>query len=153
MTLRRVEVSNSNSAVYRHSNNRIAVIVEGENIEEEILKDIAMHVAAMSPQFLSRDDISEDIINSETELAKTQLADKLEGKPENVAAGMIQGKVNKVLAEGILLEQDFVKDPSKKVKDLQGAGKVTNFIRVEVGEGIEKKEENFAEEVAKQIKG
>lgn len=151
ITLRRVVVMTGTVGSYQHANSRIGVLVKAENMEKEILKDIAMQIAAMNPKYLSMDDISEEIIKYETDLAKTELAQAIEGKPDNIAQGMIKGKVTKGLSESVLLEQAFVKDNSKKIKDLQGSGKLIDFIRFEVGEGIEKKEENFAEEVAKQM--
>ncbi len=151
ITLRRFAVVNGTTGIYKHSNGRVGVIVSGNGIEEETLRDVSMHAAAMNPEFLSTSDISEETVAKETALAKELLADAIAGKPENVAEGMIKGKVNKTLAEGVLLEQSFVKDPSKKVKDLAGAGSFTTFVRYEVGEGIEKKANNFAEEVAQQV--
>ncbi len=151
ITLRRFAVVNGTAGIYKHFNGRIGVIVSGEGIEEEVLRDVAMHAAAMRPTYLSTADISEETIAKETAIATELLADAIAGKPENVQQGMIQGKVNKTLAETILLEQPFVKEPSQKVKDLAGSGSFSSFVRYEVGEGIEKKEENFAEEVAKQM--
>ncbi len=151
ISFRRFFVAEGNTGVYKHANGRIGVVVAGNGIEEEVLRDVAMHAAAMNPEFLSKDDISEEIVAKETAMAKEQLTDAIAGKPENIQENMIAGKVNKTLAEGVLLEQAFVKDPSKKVKDLAGSGSFTTFMRFEVGEGIEKKEENFAEEVAKQM--
>ncbi len=151
ITLRRFAVISGTTGIYKHSNGRVGVIVAGNGIEEETLRDVSMHAAAMNPEFLSTSDISAETIEKETALAKELLADAIAGKPENVAEGMIKGKVNKTLAEGVLLEQSFVKDPSKKVKDLAGAGSFTSFVRFEVGEGIEKKANNFAEEVAQQV--
>ncbi len=151
ISFRRFVVANGVTGIYKHSNGKVGVIVAGNGIEEETLRDVSMHVAAMNPEFLSKDDISAEIVAKETELAKELLADAVAGKPEQVQENMIKGKVDKTLAESVLLEQTFVKDPSKKVKDLAGAGSFTSFVRYEVGEGIEKKVENFAEEVAKQM--
>ncbi len=146
------EKNNGNTlSFYNHSNSRISVIISAKDMEEDILKDISMHIAAMNPEFLSKEDIPAEKVKQEEELAKKDLEEQLKGKPENVQKGMLQGKVNKALSEIVLLEQTFVKDPSKKVKDLQGKGIILSFVRYEVGEGIEKKEENFAEEVAKQM--
>lgn len=153
ISFRRFTIVEGTNGAYKHSNGRIGVIVSGNDIESETLRDVAMHVAAMNPEFLSVDEISEEIIAKETEIAKEQLSEAVAGKPEQVAENMIKGKVNKTLNEGVLLEQAFVKDPSKKVKDLAGNGSFVSFIRYEVGEGIEKIENNFAEEVAAQIRG
>ena len=146
------DVSKENVGSYKHSNSQVGSIIIGDSIEKEILRDISMHVAAMNPEFLNKEEISKEIIDKETKLAKEELADTLKGKPKNIQENIIKGKVNKGLSDGVLLEQTFVKDSSKKVKDLEKNGKIKSFIRFEVGEGIEKKEENFADEVAKQIK-
>lgn len=151
ITLRRFAVINGLTGIYKHSNGRVGVIVGGNDIAEETLRDVSMHVAAMNPEFLSKDDISSEIVTKETELAKELLADAIAGKPENIQENMIKGKVDKTLSESVLLEQTFVKDPSKKIKDLAGSGSFSSFVRFEVGEGIEKKENNFAEEVAQQV--
>lgn len=151
ISLRRISILDGLVGSYKHSNNKIGVLVKAECIDEEILKDISMQITAMDPKFLSKDEIPQDVIDYETNLAKKDLEKAIEGKPEKIVEGMIKGKVNKILSESVLLEQPFVKDSSKKVKDLQGSGKIISFIRYEVGEGIEKNTENFAEEVAKQI--
>ncbi len=153
ISFRRFAVLEGETGIYKHSNGRIGTIVSGTGINNsEILKDVAMHIAAMSPEFLTTDEISDEVVAKETEIAREQLASAIEGKPGNVAENMIKGKVNKTLNEGVLLEQAFVKDPSKKIKDLSGQGSFTAFIRYEVGEGIEKAENNFAEEVAAQVR-
>ncbi len=151
ITLRRFAVITGETGIYKHSNGRVGVIVGGNGISEETLRDVAMHAAAMNPEYLSTSEISEEIVAKETALAKELLADAIAGKPENIQENMIKGKVDKTLAENVLLEQTFVKDPSKKVKDLAGAGSFSAFVRFEVGEGIEKKANNFAEEVAQQV--
>lgn len=151
ITLRRFSVINGETGIYKHSNGRVGVIVGGNGIAEETLRDVSMHVAAMNPEFLSTSDISEEIVAKETALARELLADAIQGKPENIQENMIKGKVDKTLAESVLLEQSFVKDSSKKVKDLAGNGSFTAFVRYEVGEGIEKAANNFAEEVAQQV--
>ncbi len=154
ISLRRFAIFNlkdQSVGFYVHSNSKIGAIVIGTKMESSLLRDIAMHVAAMSPQFLSMEDISKETKAKETALAKELLKDTLASKPEKVQEGIIRGKVNKTLGELILLEQPFVKDPSKKVKDLQGQGKIDKFIRYEVGEGIQKADNNFADEVAAQL--
>jgi elongation factor Ts len=153
ITLRRVasfSLEGKVAQAYKHANGRIGTIIVGEGVEETTLRDIAMHAAAMSPEFLSRDEISSEKIEKETQLAKEELADTLAGKPEEIQANIIKGKVDKTLAESVLLEQAFVKDSSKKIKDIIGSGKLVSYVRYEVGEGIEKAENNFAEEVAAQ---
>ena len=151
ISFRRFIVVEGNLAVYKHANARIGTIVTGKDISKEILKDVSMHVAAMAPEFLSKDEISKETIDKETMLANEELVDALKGKPENIQEKIIKGKVDKTLSESVLLEQTFVKDSNKKIKDLSGSGKFTSFVRFEVGEGIEKKIENFADEVAKQM--
>ncbi len=154
ITLRRFAVFNlkdQNVGFYVHSNSKIGTIVLGTAMKSSLLRDIAMHVAAMDPQFLSMDDISKETKAKEKSLAEELLKDQLVGKPEKIQKAIIQGKVNKTLGEFTLLEQPFVKEPSKKIKDLQGQGKIDSFIRYEVGEGIQKAENNFADEVAAQI--
>lgn len=137
--------------VYKHSNNKIGTVVFGKDMDEAILRDVAMHAAAMKPEFLSMDEVPAEDIAKETEIAKEEMAENLEGKPEEIKEKMIQGKVNKQFTEVTLLEQAFVKDSSKKIKDLQGSGKILSFTTIIVGEGMQKREENFAEEVAKQM--
>ncbi len=152
ISLRRFVILEGKTSYYKHANNRIGVIISGTEIDDETMKDLAMHIAAMSPEYLSKDEIPAEKIEKENELAKIELAKTLEGKPENIQANIIKGKVDKILSENILLEQTFVKDSSKKVKDLLKKGKINSFVRYQVGEGIEKVVENFAEEVQKQIK-
>ncbi len=152
ISLRRFKVFNLENKVfssYLHSNSKIGVVVISDKMDLEILKDISMHIAAMNPEYLSKDDVPQVKINDEIELAKKELENVIKGKPEKIQKGIIDGKVNKNLSEIILLEQQFVKDNSKKIKDLQKNGKILEFIRFEVGEGMEKKEENFAKEVEK----
>jgi elongation factor Ts len=121
------------------------------------VKDIAMHVAASNPKYVSREEVPEDIVNEEREELKKQALK--EGKPEAVVEKMVEGRMNKFFAEICLLEQPYIKDPDITVKDLLMSKIATigenivirRFVRFERGEGIEKKEENFAEEVMKQI--
>lgn len=146
-----LELNHQKAGMYLHSNERIGVVVIGENISSSILKDVAMHAAAMAPEFLKIADIPQKIKAKELTLAKELLKDTLANKPERIQAGILQGKVNKVLSEQTLLEQTFVKDSTKKVKNLQGKGEIIAFYRYEVGENIEKKTQDFANEVAEQI--
>lgn len=155
--LRRVKIFDFNSkentfAFYIHNNKKIGVTIISDNLKEELLKDIAMHIAAMNPQYLVKEDISQDKISEETEIAKKEMADKIKGKPENIKEAIIKGKVDKILSENVLLEQEFVKVPGSKIKAIIGNGKILNFVRFELGEGIEKKQEDFAQEVQNQIK-
>ncbi|MEF9991637.1 MAG: translation elongation factor Ts [Romboutsia sp.] len=150
-------------AGYIHGGGRIGVLVEmitdARNAEVLAMgKDIAMQVAAMNPKYVSRDEVDSEYIAHETEILTQQALN--EGKPANIVEKMIKGRLEKQLKEVCLLEQPFVKNPDVTVKGLvadmaKKVGsdiKIARVVRFEVGEGIEKKEENFAEEVAKQLK-
>ena len=137
---------------YIHGNGKIAVLVNMKNADNELAKDICMQVAAARPEFLDEASVPEERLAKEMEILKAQAMN--EGKPAEIAEKMVQGRINKFYGEICLLEQEFVKDPDMKINKLlesKGA-KINNFARLEKGEGIEKVEENFAEEVAKQIK-
>jgi len=138
---------------YIHGEGKIGVLVELENGNSELAKDICMQIAAAKPEFLDRDSVPAERVQKEMEILKAQAMN--EGKPEEIAQRMVQGRIGKFYGEICLTEQDFVKDPDMKVKELleSKSAKVVRFARFEKGEGIEKKEENFAEEVAKQING
>lgn len=131
---------------------RIAVLVtlEGTN-DEEVARDVAMHIAAINPKYVSRDQVSQEEIDHETKVLTEQALN--EGKPANIVEKMIQGRLNKYLAEISLVDQPFVKDPDQTVgKYIESKGAVVkSFVRFEVGEGIEKREDNFAEEVMNQV--
>ena len=140
-------------AKYIHGEGKIGVLVELENGNSELAKDICMQIAAAKPEFLDRESVPAERVEKEMEILKAQAMN--EGKPAEIAEKMVQGRIGKFYSEICLVEQDFVKNPDMKIKQLlesKGA-KVVRFARFEKGEGIEKKEENFAEEVAKQIKG
>ncbi|WP_269409240.1 translation elongation factor Ts [Lentibacillus daqui] len=138
---------------YLHMGGRIGVLtlLEGTN-DETVAKDIAMHAAAVSPRYVSRDDVAKADVDHEREVLKSQALN--EGKPEKIVEKMVEGRLGKFFQEICLLEQDFVKDPDQKVgKYVADKGAtVKTFVRYEVGEGMEKREENFAEEVMSQIK-
>ena len=150
-------------AGYIHGGGKIGVLVELETEarDAEVLamgRDIAMQVAAMNPKYVSKDDVDPEYIAHETEILTQQALN--EGKPANIVEKMIKGRLEKQLKEVCLVEQAFVKNPDLTIKQLvadvaKKVGsdiKVARVVRFEVGEGIEKKEENFAEEVAKQLK-
>ncbi|AGH46209.1 translation elongation factor Ts [Paraglaciecola psychrophila] len=145
-----VTVEGDNLGAYVHSA-RIGVIAILQGGDEELAKDIAMHVAASSPQFVRPEDVSAEVVAKEKEI---QLDIALQsGKPPEIAEKMVAGRMKKFTGEISLTGQPFVKDPSILVADLlksKGAD-VINFVRFEVGEGIEKKEEDFAAEVAAQM--
>ena len=132
---------------------RIGVLVELSGGDEALAKDIAMHVAASKPMCVSADDVSADVIASEKEIFSAQAAES--GKPAEIIEKMVQGRINKFLKEVTLLGQPFVKDPDQTVEALlkKAGATVVRFTRYEVGEGIEKKEDNFAEEVMSQVRG
>lgn len=136
---------------YVHSNNRIAVLVELTGGTTELARDVAMHVAAVNPQVVRPDDMPEDVVNKEREIIRAQ--PDMEGKPAEIVEKMMVGRINKFLKESSLLEQPFVKDPELTVgKLVKNAGaEVISFVRYEVGEGIERKQEDFAAEVAAQV--
>jgi elongation factor Ts len=137
---------------YTHMGGRIAVltVVEGSN-DEELARDIAMHIAAINPKYVSREQVSQEEIDHETKVLTEQALN--EGKPANIVEKMIVGRLNKYLAEICLVDQPFVKDQDMTVgKYLASKGAtVKSFVRFEVGEGIQKREENFAEEVMNQV--
>ena len=137
---------------YVHGDGKIAVLVNFEKGDEELAKDVCMQIAAAKPEYLSRESVPADKVEKEMEILKAQAMN--EGKPAEIAEKMVQGRIGKFYSDICLLEQEFVKDPDTKVGKLiesKGA-KLVDYARLEKGEGIEKKEENFAEEVMKQIK-
>ena len=137
---------------YTHMGGRIAVlaVIEGSN-DEELARDVAMHIAAINPKYVSREEVSQEEIDHETKVLTEQALN--EGKPANIVEKMIVGRLNKYLADICLVDQPFVKDPDISVgKYVASKGaSVKSFVRFEVGEGIEKREENFAEEVMNQV--
>ncbi|MCO3940087.1 elongation factor Ts [Pseudomonas aeruginosa] len=137
---------------YLHGH-RIGVVVNLKGGNPELAKDIAMHVAASNPQFLSASEVSEEAIAKEKEIFLALNADKIAGKPENIVENMVKGRISKFLAEASLVEQPFVKNPEVKVGALakQAGAEIVSFVRYEVGEGIEKAEVDFAAEVAAQV--
>lgn len=150
ITLRRferIEGAGGSLSHYIHAGSRIGVAVALSQGDAELGKDIAMHVAASRPQFLSADEVPEDVRESERKVLVAQSEDS--GKPPEIVAKMIEGKLRKFLGEITLLGQPFVKDPDQSVERVLKArgGAVARFIRFEVGEGIEKKAEDFAAEV------
>lgn len=138
---------------YVHGNNRIAVLVELKGGDQDLAKDVAMHVAAVNPQVVSPDDMPEDVVAKEKEIFTAQAAES--GKPAEIIEKMIGGRIRKFLSENSLVEQPFVKDPDVTVGKLVAAAgaEVASFVRYEVGEGIEVEKVDFADEVAAQLKG
>lgn len=151
--LRRIEILATEGVIgtYVHSN-RIGVFVALEGGDENLAKDIAMHIAASKPTFVNREDVSQEAIANEREIFLAQAKDS--DKPKEIIEKMVDGRISKFLDEVSLSGQAFIKDPSVKVGKLleQKKAKVISFIRLEVGEGIEKKEDNFVEEVMAQVR-
>ncbi|MFD2925551.1 translation elongation factor Ts [Halobacillus naozhouensis] len=147
------KTDNDAFGAYMHMGGNIGVltVLEGST-DETVAKDVAMHVAAVNPRYVSRDEISEEEVDSERDVLKTQALN--EGKPEKIVEKMVEGRLNKFFEEICLLEQSFVKDPDQKVKKYvaSSGGEIKGFTRFEVGEGMEKREENFADEVMSQVK-
>ena len=148
-------VKNDNEVfgAYKHMGGRIGSLVVLENTTEEVAKDVAMHAAAMNPTAITREEVPAEMVEHEAHVIKEQVMQ--EGKPAEIAEKMVTGRLNKFYKEICLEEQPFVKDSGMTVLDYvkNNGGKIVSMTRFEVGEGIEKKEENFAEEVMNQIKG
>lgn len=153
---------------YIHGDGRIGVLVE-VNIEtdfaaknpefREFVKDVAMQIAAAKPEYVKREDVPADVVEKEKEIIKAQAMN--EGKPAEIAEKMVTGRIDKFFKEICLLEQDFVKNPdvtiqqllTEKIANIGENITIRRFVRFERGEGLQKKEENFADEVMKQING
>ena len=138
---------------YVHGTRKIGVIVELEGGDKTLARDIAMHIAASRPEYVSQDQVPQPVIDKEKEVYAAQA--KESGKPENIIEKMVAGRVNKFLNEITLLGQPFVKDPDLSIGKLveKAGAAVKSFHRFEVGEGIEKKESDFASEVMAQVQG
>ena len=147
------KTDSQNFGSYIHMGGRIAVLTLLEGADEETAKDVSMHAAAMRPSYVKREDVPAEEVERETSVLKEQAIN--EGKPAEIAEKMVNGRINKFYKEICLEEQDFVKDSDMTVGAFVKSknGSIVNMVRFEVGEGIEKKEENFAEEVMNQIKG
>ncbi|HCD9101870.1 TPA: elongation factor Ts [Staphylococcus aureus] len=149
----RTKTDNDAFGAYLHMGGRIGVltVVEGST-DEEAARDVAMHIAAINPKYVSSEQVSEEEINHEREVLK-QIALN-EGKPENIVEKMVEGRLRKYLQEICAVDQDFVKNPDVTVEAFlkTKGGKLVDFVRYEVGEGMEKREENFADEVKGQMK-
>ena len=158
LTLRRfvirTKTDNDSFGPYLHMGGRIGVLVllEGST-DEQAAKDIAMHVAALNPKYVSRDQVSEEEVEREKKVLTEQALN--EGKPENIVAKMVEGRIGKFFEDICVLDQSFVKNSDQKVGDFvkSTGGTLKEFTRYAVGEGIDKREENFADEVMSQLKG
>jgi elongation factor Ts len=137
---------------YKHMGGRIAVLALLEKEDQDVAKDIAMHVAAQKPLYLDRTQVNQETLEHEKHILTQQALQ--EGKPANIVEKMVIGRLNKYLQDICLVDQGFVKDPDIKVSEYLKNHKnsVKNFIRLEVGEGIEKKQEDFAAEVMAQVR-
>ncbi|WP_088005953.1 translation elongation factor Ts [Indiicoccus explosivorum] len=156
ITLRRFTIvqktDNDAFGAYLHMGGRIGVLVElVGSTDEEAARGVAMHVAALNPKYVSRDQVSEEEVERERKVLTEQALN--EGKPENIVAKMVEGRLGKYFEEICLLDQAFVRNSDQKVRDFvqSTGGKLKGFVRYEVGEGIEKRQDNFAEEVMSQV--
>ena len=157
ITLRRFEVKtktdNDAFGAYLHMGGRIGVltVLEGTT-DEDVAKDVSMHIAALNPKYVSRDQVSQEEVEHEREVLTQQALN--EGKPEKIVEKMVEGRLGKYFEDICVLDQAFVKNPDQKVRQFveSKGGTIREFVRYEVGEGLEKREENFAEEVMNQMK-
>ena len=152
--LKRLNFENANEGIvesYVHNNSKIGVLISLKGGDEALAKDVAMHIAAVNPMVVRPEDVPEEILTKESEIYSAQARES--GKPEEIVEKMISGRLRKFVAEVSLLEQQFVKDPEIKICDLlkEVGADVVQFVRYEVGEGIEKEEGDFAAEVAAQL--
>ena len=137
---------------YIHGDGKIGVLVDMPKGDDTLAKDICMQIAAARPEYLNETEVPADVLEKEMEILKAQAMN--EGKPAEIAEKMVKGRIGKFYSEICLVDQAFVKNPDIKIKDLlaQSGADVVRFTRMEKGEGLEKREENFAEEVMKQMK-
>lgn len=140
---------------YIHMGGKISVLVVENGANAEVAKGLAMQIAANNPQYITTSDIPAEAIEKEkaVQMEAAKNDEKLKDKPEQALVKIIEGKVNKIFAESVLVKQDYLLDPSQKVEQVLTSNKISvaKFVRYQVGEGIAKREENFAEEVAKQM--
>ena len=148
---RKFNISASFVYSYIHGNKKIGVLLSLEKDNEDLGKDLAMHIAASNPLAINSEDISKDVVEKEKEIIEAQVSDS--DKPQEIIEKMISGRLNKFLSEVSLVDQPFVKDPSIKISELlkNNDNSVLSFIRYEVGEGIEVEKKDFAEEVQAQL--
>ena len=153
MSVRRFERFESTGLVesYIHGDGKIGVLVDFPKGNETVAKDVCMQIAAAKPEYLNREQVPQDVVTHEMEILKAQAMN--EGKPAEIAEKMVQGRIGKFYGEICLVEQPFVKEPDIKVQKLldNNDAEIVRFARFEKGEGLQKREENFAEEVAKQM--
>ena len=144
--------SSMNIGIYIHSDSKLGSLVVTKDGNDEIAKDIAMHVSAFNPLCLSQDDIDKDVLEREKAIYQNQARDS--GKPQDIMEKMVDGKIKRFLSEVSLISQNFVKDPDITVQEYleKGGATIIEFARLKVGEGIEVETKDFAEEVAEQLK-
>ena len=144
--------SSMNIGIYIHSDSKLGSLVVTKDGNDEIAKDIAMHVSAFNPLCLSQDDIDKDVLEREKAIYQNQAQDS--GKPQDIMEKMVDGKIKRFLSEVSLISQNFVKDPDITVQEYleRGGATIVEFARLKVGEGIEVETKDFAEEVAEQLK-
>ena len=160
ISLRRFQVLTKNAdeefGAYSHMGGKMTSVVKVANTTAEKARDVAMHVAASNPTYIDRTAIPQEVLDHELSVLKAQaLAENEQAakpKPENIVEKMVQGRLNKNLKEMCLVDQEFIKNPDETVGKYLGEGKVLEMVRFQVGEGMQKREENFAEEVAAQMK-
>ena len=154
ITIRRSEIiedADASVSNYIHGNKKIGVLLAVSGGDDALAQDIAMHIAAMNPLVVSPEQVSAELVEKEREIYRAQAEES--GKPQEIVEKMVDGRVRKYLAEISLTEQPFVKDSEKKVGDLcsSSGAKILRFVRYEVGEGIDKDEDDFAAEVQRQL--
>ncbi len=151
ITVRRFVRVEGEPATYIH-NGKIGVLINCDKSDEAVQKDVCLHIASAAPEFISRNEIPKEVIDEETriETGKEDLAKK----PENIRAKIVEGRVNKLMSQKCLLEQGFIKNPDETVEDvIKNHFTIKSFTRWVLGEGLEKRNDNFAQEVANQMKG
>ena len=151
ITVRRFEKYEGNLSTYIH-NGKIGVMLVSDKQDEVVGKDVCLHIASSAPEFLSSEDVPQAVRDEEKRIEMGK--EDLQSKPEAIREKIVEGRLHKILAQRCLLEQAFVKDPSQTVKAyVEGKLAIIKFDRYVLGEGIEKRQENFADEVMNQIKG
>ena len=151
ITFRRFVRYEGNTASYVH-NGKIGVLIKTDNKDSELMNDICLHIASSAPEFISRNEIPQSVIDHETEVEMGK--EDLQNKPEAIRAKIVEGRVNKLMAGKCLLEQPFIKNPDITIGQLiDGKLSIVSFTRYMLGEGLEKRQDNFAEEVMSQIGG
>lgn len=151
ITFRRFVRYEGNTATYIH-NGKIGVLIKTDKKDDELMNDICLHIASNAPEFISRNEIPQSVIDHETEIEMGK--EDILKKPEAIRPKIVEGRVNKIIASRVLLEQPFVKNPDVTVGQLiEGKLTIEKFSRFVLGEGLEKRQDNFAEEVMSQVKG